>query len=304
MIGMQRDASQVYWKWVAAGQVVRTQEQLVELARARNENLIKRVAAGDLPKITEVDNGRFIAKRRARLTKAERKVQEAAIKLSLYFRNDAGQPVVASDERLPCDFPTAQPIAAATVEADIAQALAARPELLELEFQRQQVEVELCYAQNQTLPKLDAFAVAGQDVGEPTSSKRDKSELELEMGLLAEVPLQRRAAYGKIKASQAKLGQIAAKRRFVEDKIRSQVQDAVSALDKAYERIEQARENLRLTEQSLRLGRLRFEEGDIDIIELNIYETSLADAELLLIEAEFDYFTALADYRAALAMEI
>jgi outer membrane protein TolC len=238
VIGMQLAASQLYWKWVAAGQVVRTQERLLELARRRNENLIKQVEEGDLPKITEIDNGRFIAKRQVKLVESRRKVQEAAIKLSLFLRDSTGQPVVVSDDRLPCDFPTPEFIDPAAVESDIVAALSQRPELIELDFQRQQVEVELCYARNQTLPKLDAYAEAGQDVGEPTSSKRDKSELELEFGLLAEVPLQRRAACGKIQAAQGKLAQIAAKRRFTEDKIRSQVQDAVSALRNAYERIQ------------------------------------------------------------------
>ncbi len=303
VIEMQRAASQLYWKWVAAGQVVRTQEYLLKLARVRNESLIEQVKEGDLPKITEIDNGRFIAKRQAKLIESRRKVQQAAIKLSLFLRDQSGQPLVAGNELLPCDFPQPSPTDPYSVESDIAQAIAQRPELREYDFQAQQVQAELCYARNQTLPKLDAYAETGQDVGEPTSSTRDKSELEIELGLLAEVPLQRRSALGKIRAAEAKLAQISAKRRFAEDKIRSQVLDAVSALDNAYERIEQARENLRLTEQSLRLGRLSFDEGDIDIIKLNIYETSLAEAELLLIEAELTYFNAMADYRAALAIE-
>lgn len=303
VIEMQRAATQLYWKWVAAGQVVRTQEYLLKLARVRNESLIEQVKEEDLPKITEIDNGRFIAKRQAKLIESRRKVQQAAIKLSLFLRDQSGQPVVAGNELLPCDFPQPSPTDTFSVESDIAQAIAQRPELREYDFQAQQVQAELCYARNQTLPKLDAYAETGQDVGEPTSSTRDKSELEIELGLLAEVPLQRRSALGKIRAAEAKLAQISAKRRFAEDKIRSQVLDAVSALDNAYERIEQARENLRLTEQSLRLGRLSFDEGDIDIIKLNIYETSLAEAELLLIEAEFTYFNAMADYRAALAIQ-
>ena len=302
VIGMQRAASQAYWKWVASGLATQTQRRLLELAEQRNESLVRQVKEGDLPKITEVDNGRFMAKRQVKLIETRRKVQEAAIKLSLFMRDSNCDPWVATDDMLPGDFPAATPLAPDTVESEISHALAQRPELRELDFQRRQVEVELCYAQNQTLPKLDAFAEAGQDVGEPTSAKRDKSELEVEIGLIAEVPLQRRLACGKIKAARAKLAQIAAKRSFAEDKIRSQVLDVVSALNNAYERIEQARENLRLTEQSLRLGRLRFDEGDIDIIALNIYETSLAEAELLVIDAELSYFNALADYRAALAI--
>ncbi len=302
IIEMQRSASQLYWKWVAAGQVVRTQERLLELARSRNQSLVKQVEEGDLPEITEIDNGRFISKRRAKLIESRRKVQESAIKLSLFLRDASGQPIIPGKDQMPADFPPPSPVNSALVEADIATAMEQRPELRELALQRQQIETELCYARNQTLPKVDAYAETGQDVGEAASSKKDKSRLELEVGLLAEVPLQRRQARGKVYAAQSKLAQIAAKRRFMIDKIHSQVRDAVSALNNAHDRILQTRENLELTRRSLRLGRLRFEEGDIDIIQLNIYETSLAEAELLLIQAEFDYFTAQADYRAALAI--
>ncbi len=293
--------SQAYWEWVAAGQLVRIQQQIVDLAVTRNRNVEIQVEAGDLPEVAKVDNGRFIAKREANLTKANRLLQKTAIKLSLFYRDAEGVPVIADRSQLPEDFPEHRKLDPDTVEADIQAALAQRPELRDLEFQRQQTEVELRYAQNRTLPKLDAYADASQDVGEPASSLQDKSRFELEVGVLAEVPLQRRKAAGEIQAAEAKLGQIAAKRKFVVDKIRIQVEDAVSALNQAAQRIDQGRENLRLTERALELGRILFDEGDIDLIELNIYETSLADAELLLVDSQLTYFAAMADYRAALA---
>ena len=302
ILEIERAAAQLYWQWVAAGQVVQTREELLRIAEERARNLVARVEAGDLPEITVIDNGRFIAKRQTTLIKARRKLQASAIKLSLFYRDEVGKPIVVDPDRLPSKFPRARKIDPQAVEADIAQSLTARPELRDLEFQRQQLDVELRYAENQTLPKVDAFAIAGQDVGGAASPKRDKSPFELELGVRAEVPIQRREAVGKIRAVEAKLGQLVAKRQFVEDKIRSQVQDAVSALNLAYQAIERSQENLRLNRQSLRLGRQRFDEGDIDIIELNIYETSLAEAELLLTAAEFEYFAAWADYRAALGV--
>ena len=203
---------------------------------------------------------------------------------------------------LPGGFPDANRINPDAVEADIERSLAARPEIRELDVQREQVNVELCRAKNEILPTVDAFATASQDVGGPSSSKRDKSPFELEVGVLAEVPLQRRKALGRVQAAEAKLAQIAAKRRFVVDKIRTQVQDAVSALNRAYQSIERSEENFELSQESVDLGQASFAEGDIDIIELNIRETALAEAALLLIDARFTYFAALADYRASLGI--
>ena len=302
ILEIQRMASRMYWDWVAAGRVLEVNRRLLELAEDRSENIEVRVDEGDLPRLALVDNGRFIAKRQTTLVKARRGLEKVAIKLALFYRDESGAPIVVAAEHLPEGFPEATRTEPAAVEEDIAKALAARPELLELEYQRQQVSVELCRAKNETLPRVDAFAEAGQDVGGASSSKRDKSPFELELGVLAEVPLQRRKAIGRVQAAEAKLGQIAAKRQFAEDKIRTQVQNAVSALHRAYQSIERAKENFELSQESVRLGQASFDEGDTDIIELNIRETALAEAALLLIDANFTYFAAVADYRAALGI--
>jgi outer membrane protein TolC len=165
----------------------------------------------------------------------------------------------------------------------------------------EKTRVELAEAENSLLPKLDAVVLASQDVGAPATSKRDKSPFELEAGIYGEVPLQRRAAQGKIEAARGKLSQLQAKREFVANKVVAEVQDAVSALRAAEARIIRSRSNLELAEQTLTLGREQFEAGDIDVQLLNLYEQAATDAQFKLISAEADYFIAVADYNAALA---
>jgi len=296
-----RLASQAYWNWVAAAQAVDAQQQLLRLATQRTEQIEERVKSGDLEEIARIDNDRLIASREAKLIEAQRKLQAAAIKLSLYFRDEQGLPIVPDPSQAPDDFPAADrpPM---DLDAIVAQAVAARPEVAQIDLQRQKVEVELAEAENKLLPKLDAFVAASQDVGQPTSPKRDKSPFKLEAGVFGEVPLQRREAQGKIHAAQGKLAQLNVKRQFAVDKITAEVQDAVSAMETAAERIERARTNVRLAERSLQLGREAFEAGDTDVIVLNIREEAVTDARLLLISAETDFFNALAAYRAALGL--
>lgn len=213
-------------------------------------------------------------------------------------------PLIAPREQSPDEFPPAAYVSADQLGEGISQALAARPEMAVLDFERRQVAVELQYARNLTLPKLDTFLEASQDVGQAASAKRDKSPFELEAGILAEVPLQRREGAGKIEIAEAKLRQIEAKRRFMRDKIVAEVQDAVSALNLAAQRVERTGDNVRLAQQARELGEQAFRAGDIDLIALNIYETAAADAELFRIQAYFDYFAALANFRAALGIDV
>jgi len=303
MLDFVRAASQSYWVWVASGQAVEAWRTLLRLAQQRVTQIDKRVAAGDLERIVRINNEQLIAARETKVIEAERKLQMAAIKLSLFLRTPIGEPIVPAPEQLPDGFPDYQPPDEEQVEADIAVALASRPELVELDLLAEKTRIELAQAENSLLPKVDWVVYASKDMGAAASSKGDKTPFELEAGLTGEVPLQRRQARGKVRALEGKLAQISAKREFTANKITAEVQDAVSALRAASGRIERARRNLSLATETQRLARLQFEAGDIDLVELNIYEQAVTDAQFLLIAAQADFYIAQADLRAALAVD-
>ncbi len=303
LLDFVREASQAYWYWVATGQALQAQQQLLTLARDRVQQIEQRVQSGDLERIARIDNQRLIASREAKVIDAQRKLQAASIKLSLFLRESDGQPLVPDASLLPGGFPGHTPLEAEQTEGDIQAALAARPELVELDLLAQQANVELAQAENMLLPKLNAILEASQDVGESAFPNRSKSPFTFEAGFLGEVPLQRREARGKLAAARGKLAQLRAKREFVANKIAAQVQDAVSALEAASGKIEQTAKNLDLSRQSLALGREAFNAGDIDLIVLNIYEQAVADAQLSWLDAQAEYFAAQADYQAALALD-
>lgn len=298
-----RLATQAYWTWVASGQVLEAREELLRLAQARVEQIEQRVLAGDAPVITRINNDQLIAARETKVIESRRKLQMAAIKLSLFWRAAGQQPIVPPAAQLPGSFPAAFPPNAEQVQQDIAQALASRPELVELELVAERTRVELAKAENSMLPKLDLMLMASKDVGARATKTGDKTPFELEAGLVGEVPVQRREARGKIQAAQGKLAQIQSKREFVMNKITAEVQDAVSALQAAYGGMQRAETNLRLARQTMQLGRQQFDAGDISLVDLNIYEQASTDAQFLLIAANADFFIALADYRAALALD-
>jgi len=300
LILFSRDAAYAYWYWVALGQMLQVARNQLDLAEARVQQIALRVKEGDLPEIAGIDNDRFIAARQTKLIEANRKFQAAAIKLSLFLRTPEGQPLLPDVTQLPADFPPVSVFPAANFEADLAEAIAARPEIRELDLELEKINVELAAAQNQMLPKLDAVVEASKDTGTPASPSEDKTPFEMEAGLLAEVPLQRREARGKFRAAQGKQAQLLAKRDFVFNKITTAMQDAYSAILNAHDRYEQALKNKQLAIQSLNIGKQLFQAGDIDLIVLNIYEQAEAEAELQVIDAEAEYFSALADYRAAL----
>lgn len=300
LLELVRDAADAYWTWVAAGRSLDVQRDLLRITVERNRIYEGRVKEGDLPRIELVQNERLIASRQAKLVEAERKLQKAGIKLSLYLRDEAGQPLVPSHELLPADFPTPELPDVGDQPLLIAGSLASRPELRELDIVRQQVEIDLAQAENLTRPELNATLDAAQDVGAPTP-KRDKSPFQLQAGLYLDVPLQRNKAQGKIRESQGKLAQLSAKRRLIENKITIEVQDAISALTLALQRYLRAKENTELAKQLVTAERQRFDAQDSDLLRVAIQESAAIEAALAEIEALAEFFQAEAAFRAATA---
>lgn len=296
-------ASEGYWSWVAAGQSLDVQRELLRVTTERNKAFVERVNRHDLAPIELLQNQRLIASRETKLIEAERKLQQAEIKLSLFLRDEQGRPMIPAREQLPARFPLPAQVSPAQVATDIQTAISNRPELRELRWQRREAEVDLALGRNQMLPGLNAAFESSQDVGGAASSKRDKSPFELEAGILLDVPLQRRKARGKIMESRGKIGQLSAKQRFTEDKIAIQVRDAISALATAYDRILKASESARLAKELEIAERHRFDVGDSDLLRVALQEGSAIEAELLEIEALADYFKAQASYHAAVATD-
>ncbi|MCA9178640.1 MAG: TolC family protein [Planctomycetales bacterium] len=300
LIQFVRDGSIAYWYWVAAGRQVQIGERALRLAQQRNQQLQRKVEAGDVAPPELQDSLRAIAKREAKLIDLRRKREQASVKLSLFLRDDSGVPWAPSIERLPA-FP--EPAAMPEQADDVAQALAARPEIAALDAAARAVNVDLAESRNDLLPALDAQVIGSQDLGEPTSKKRDKSEFELEAGLYVDMPVQRRKARGKAQAARGKLAQISAKRRFTADKIATEVQATHIALDAAFQRIGRARESQRLAEYMASVERRKFELGDSNLLSVALreqYAVEAADAE---VEALFEYFAALADFHAAMGRD-
>lgn len=297
-------ASVAYWEWVGAGQNYRYAEQLVKLARDRNDQIRRQVAAGQKPESDLTDNERLIVSRQVKLIETRGKLQSAAVKLSLFLRSPNGAPRIPDLSELPDEFPLALPISDAALASDIATAWQQRPELRLLAFDRRMAEVDLSQAENLTLPQLDATFTSAKDMGKPTSPKNDKGPYELEALINLDVPLQRRKARGKIASMEGKLAQIAAKTRFTQDKISIEVENARVGLMAAFDALEQARRSVELGQQMEEFEQFTFERGAGDLLRVNIRELQTFDARVVLIDSELRYFIALAAYRAALASDV
>jgi outer membrane protein TolC len=297
------DAADAYWYWAASGAILQAQYKLLALAEVRGRQLDALLKANQGKQIDVVVNDQLIAERRGKVVEYEQKLWQAAAKLSLYLRDESGQTLVPPTTWLPTEFSPIVALPEASLEDDTAGAFSRRPELSLLDYEIRIQRWNLQLASNQLLPNVD-FAIQGsQDTGAPASSSRDKSQFELEAGIVGNVPIQRRKARGKIQETNGKLAQLEQKRRFQQDKIVVELQSAQTALYTAAESIKQAREALNAAQESLRRYRIAFEQQQVDLIFLNLVEPKVTENEIKLIEQEQRWYSALAAKQAALGLD-
>lgn len=279
---LQMEAAHAYWAWVYAGQAVRIQRSLLEVAQERDTRLHVQVEMGNLPAVTVVDNERLVLDRESKWVAAQQKFQEATLGLSLFLRDSAMRTVEVSPERLPETIPELAMPPLGEEETDIAQAHRLRPELCVMRQEREAVDVDVRLADNQRAPALNAKAYVARDFGDGPDSLRPT---EVGVGVSFEMPLALRKARGQYRVAQAKAGQLAAKYRALRDKIAVEVRKARVKLQAAATQVDIARRQVVAANTLAEAERAKFDQGASNLVIVNLRELSAADAAQLEVEA-------------------
>ena len=308
-----RDAEIAYWNWVTAGQVYLRSVRLFDIANDRVDGIEERIKAGDLADITRTDNQRSILSREVKLIKAKAKLDQAAFKLSLYYRNGDGTPLVVTEDQLPQQESWTYEVESGP-EQLVSEAICCRPETKLIALDIQSVDLDLAKARNGLLPELNAQVYASQDVGRPTSASvsassstqtvfvnfDEKDEFQVDAGIYLTQSLQRRKAIGKIRKLSGKRRQLQIKRRFIEQKIAVEVKQNHQLTLASKEQIRAAKQNFALAQQLSDAARELIATGDVDLFEIILREQQELDAAIELAASQFAFFSNRANLNASI----
>ena len=295
-IGVQARAAAAYQKWVSAGLKLRAYQDLLALAESRNRAITRQVQLGARPDILLVENEQNLVKRTALVVQAEQDFRAAANGLSLYYRDTNGTPRLVGAERLPESIN-----AFSTMEIDRAFAIEDRPDMQILLEQIDQATTGLALAENDARPRLDAFGEAGKDIGAEGLGGPSRTPFEVKLGFRFTVPLQNRAARGKLAEAEAKIDELSVKQGYLRDQIRTEVAGLGIAVDGARRLVETSTRERDLARRLASAERRRFELGSSDFFLVNQREETATDAEVKLIEAMARIAGARTDLAAARA---
>lgn len=288
------DGADAYWTWVSAGTSLRVLLNLFALAERQRSQIEVLVRNGAAPEVFRAENLQILLTRRDAVVEGIRKLEKSAIKLSLFFRNPDGNPVLPSSASMPRQMPLPSNLDEEAVASGIEKALEARPELVVIDRAVSAARVEAQLADNQILPKLDFKFAASQDFGNDPSELTQKSlePFEIKAILELEFPLLLRKGRGKAEKAWAKVRELSAKQVFAIDKVRSQIQDLGSLYRRTATRARVADQAAKAAEAVAAAERAKLVSGATSPFKVNLREQKAAETRQKAIKAQAEHLFA------------
>jgi len=144
-------------------------KHLLRLAQKRQTAIVKQAEIGDLPKLAIVENQQIIMQRQQLVNQGNMLFEQAAVTLSIYYRDRKGQPLIPSMNQLPLNSQIEEP--KMDNPGKIRVELIRHPALRKLDKYYQIVKLKQNLAKNDLLPDLDAMAYTSKQYGDGADPK-------------------------------------------------------------------------------------------------------------------------------------
>lgn len=283
-------AATQFWDWVAAVKFLEVQRRAVGIADDRFRQVEGRAKAGAVAPLDVVEANQEVQRRREVAIAAQRFVEQEQLKLSMFLW-ESNAPVLPPLERAP-EFPAQMLVPTAeTIKAHKLQAKSDRPEIKEIDIEAKLNNIDLELAKNSLLPSLDAEAAPARQ------PEKFVLGLGYRFGLELRMPILQKRSRGEVLEAQGKADRFVLTQKFREQQVVVDVDNALSAIERAKERIAAAVESLRLAKTLEEGERFRFSLGATSVLFVNLRERNSVDSEGQVIRAKADYQKALALYQ-------
>lgn len=286
-------AAHQFWEWVAAAKMLEVEQQALAVAEERHRQMDERAKAGAIAPIDVVEAAQEVHRRREVVIAARRRLEQEQFKLSLFLWEN-GAPTTPPLERVP-EFPAVSWVP--NLEEIRWHKLAAvkeRPEVKELEVEAKINHIDLALAKNNLLPNLDLEAAPAR------APEKFVLGLGYRFGVELRFPIFQRRGRGEVLQAQGQAARLVMAKAFRENQVVVDVDNALSAIERAKERIEEASQALRLAEIVEEGERYRFGLGASTVLFVNLRERNTVEAKRQVIVARAEFQKAVASYQWAI----
>ncbi|HJU03795.1 MAG TPA: TolC family protein [Nitrospiraceae bacterium] len=286
-------AANQYWDWIAAIKFADVQKRALRIAEDRLKQIEQRAKAGAVAPLDVVEANQEVQRRREMLIGGTRAVEQEQYKLSMFlWEGDA--PTTPPLDRA-AEFPKEIDLPSSdAVRAQKLSARAVRPEVREVEIEAKLNNIDLELAKNNLLPSLDAEAAPARN------PEKFVLGLGYRFGLEMRIPFLQRRARGEVLEAQGRADRLVLVQKYREQQILVDVDNALSAIERAKERIAASYQALQMARTLEEGERFRFSLGATSVLFVNLRERNAVDSESQWIRAQADYQKALAFYQWAI----
>ncbi|HEY3418192.1 MAG TPA: TolC family protein, partial [Armatimonadota bacterium] len=268
---------QAFYQLLSAQELLQVANDSLTVAQTQLKLAQATVAAGTAAPLDVKQAQAVLANAVVNKLRAENGVAVARATLAVQLGLSAGTPIdIVPPKELPTP-PTAE-------DALVKQALAQRPELAQLNFQREQVRGNMQLTRLEQLPIVSVQGSYGQTIsgGNPLASE----------GLTATGALQLNLANGgrtraELEALRVQLAELDTNARQIELGITLDVRQALLNLRNALDQLTAAQQQLDAANEALRISQIRYEAGEGILLEVQQAQLAQTQARTSLEQARF-----------------
>ena len=281
-------AATQYWNWVAARKLLELRQKAVIVANVRASQLTNQAKAGARAQFDVIEANQEVQRRRERLIKAQRAIDQEEYKLALFLWKD-DQLMIPKDLKSPT-FPAVHSEKRFSLgEKDKQRASTIRPEVQLVQLEAEFNHIDLDVAENNFLPNLTVEA-------QPSRKPEDfVLGLGYRFGVQFSLPFLQREARGDLLQMEAKAQRLKLLQQYRLQQVAMDVANAQSAITRAQDRVKAAKQSLHLAKQLEKGERTRFKLGATSLLFVNLRERNV-------LRAAEGWITAMADYQKAMAL--
>ncbi len=278
-IKIYQETIKAYWQWVEAGLQLRTFRELLILAKTRQRAIQQQAKQGDLARLVMTENEQQIFQRKQLLNQGKMMFEQYGVNLSLYYRDQQGQPKVPSE----ADLPALVNLNASGVTRCVAH-LAQHPALKTLQNYSTIIKMKRDLAKNELLPNLDANSYAFKQYG--TGGYPLLLPQAAMVGVSFKFPIFQREARGRLITAQTELRQVRTEKKFLYEQLKNTLTNLLIGIKRFRQQVSLLQQELTLARQVQQGETKKFYAGDSTLFLVNQREQTSTQVQLNWINAQ------------------
>lgn len=285
-----------YWQWVTANKIKKIYEELLKNSEVRNEYLVARNLKGDIGKIIITENEQYIASRKGSLQVAKERLIRAEYALSLFYRNENGEPIIPTEGDLFEDYPSnlSSLIENLDIDSNIDELIKKRPDIRNLELTIEKADVDLELARQDLKPKVDISTEYFKRTINHPNMPQDYFMVLAQIN----VPIERNLGNGNIAAARARRSIAEKEMGLGKETFKFEIMSLRRALFLQLEQVNQSQIEFDKSKELVVAETYKFKTGGGNLFLVNLREEAQANAEASFHESRLAFMDTLLRYQA------